>query len=59
MAQPTDRFRVLYVDDEPINLRLMRDVFTMVLKRPDQVVTAESGAQALRLLEGAFARPGH
>lgn len=46
------RIRVLYVDDEPINLRLMCDVFTLVLKRPDQVVTAESGEKALELLGG-------
>lgn len=51
MSHSKDRLRVLYVDDEPVNLRLMRDVFTLVLKRPDQVVTAESGERALDLLE--------
>jgi serine/threonine-protein kinase len=42
---------VLYVDDEAINLRLMRDVFRMVLRRPDSVFTAASGQEALKMLE--------
>jgi len=42
--------RILYVDDEDINLRVMRDVFALVLKRPGAVVTASNGDEALRLL---------
>lgn len=45
-----DQLRVLYVDDEPLNLKLMKDVFTLVLKRPEQVVTAPSGREALEIL---------
>jgi len=37
---------VLYVDDEPINLKLFKIMFRGVY----QIVTAESGAQALELL---------
>lgn len=51
MDESKDRFRLLYVDDEPVNLRLMRDVFALVLKRPDQVTTAESAEKALEILE--------
>jgi CheY-like chemotaxis protein len=40
------------VDDEPINLRLMRDVFNVVLKRPDQIVTVLSAEEAISLLAG-------
>jgi len=44
-------YRLLYVDDEAINLRLMRDVFRMVLRRPDAVITANGGQEALKLLQ--------
>lgn len=44
--------RVLYVDDEPINLKLMRDVFALILGRPEQVDTVESGEAALERLPG-------
>ncbi|GAF03939.1 response regulator [Saccharicrinis fermentans] len=39
---------VLYVDDEPINLKLFNIMFRGVYK----IVTAESGAEALRILDG-------
>lgn len=44
-------WRVLYVDDESINLRLMRDMFRVVFKREGQVVTVDSGEEALVALE--------
>lgn len=44
-------WRVLYVDDESINLRLMRDMFRVVFGREGQVVTVESGEDALVALE--------
>ncbi len=43
--------RILYVDDEVVNLRLMRDVFSLLLGQPDAVATAQDGAQAVQLLE--------
>jgi CheY-like chemotaxis protein len=49
--EPERTIRVLYVDDEPLNLRLMQDVFRLVLKRPDQLTTVESGLEALNLLQ--------
>jgi response regulator RpfG family c-di-GMP phosphodiesterase len=55
MRDTDNHLKILYVDDEPVNLRLMRDVFSMVLKRPDAVVTATNGDDALRLVrDGAF-----
>lgn len=55
MAQTKDPLRILYVDDEDINLRLMRDVFSLVLQHPEPVVTATSGEEALKILgSGAF-----
>lgn len=39
---------VLYVDDEPINLKLFKIMFRGVY----QIVTADSGSQALELLGG-------
>lgn len=45
-------WRVLYVDDESINLRLMRDMFRVVFGREGQVVTVDSGEEALAALEG-------
>ena len=48
-------WRVLYVDDESINLRLMRDMFRLVFKREGQVVTVDSGEDAVAALEeGTF-----
>jgi CheY-like chemotaxis protein len=47
----TPSVRILYVDDEPINLRLFRDVFAVVLKQPEAVATAATGAEALALLQ--------
>lgn len=44
-------WRVLYVDDESINLRLMRDMFRVVFGREGQVVTVDSGEDALAALE--------
>jgi len=44
-------WHVLYVDDEAINLRLMRDIFRVVLKRDGQLVTVDSGEDALSALE--------
>jgi CheY-like chemotaxis protein len=42
--------RILYVDDEPVNLRLLRDVFAVLLGQPDAVVTAEDPGEAVKLL---------
>jgi response regulator RpfG family c-di-GMP phosphodiesterase len=47
----SERLRILYVDDEPVNLRLMRDVFALLLHRPDAVQTAATPEEALRLVE--------
>jgi CheY-like chemotaxis protein len=44
-------WRVLYVDDESINLRLMRDMFRVVFGREGQVVTVDCGEDALAALE--------
>jgi CheY-like chemotaxis protein len=49
MSQP-ERLRILYVDDEPVNTRLIEAVIQYVLKRPDQVITANSGQQGLTAL---------
>jgi len=49
MSQP-ERLRILYVDDELVNTRLVEAVIQYVLKRPDQVVTANSGQQGLSAL---------
>ncbi|MGQ1786368.1 MULTISPECIES: response regulator [unclassified Saccharicrinis] len=38
---------VLYVDDEPINLKL----FTIMFRGVYEIVTAESGAEALEILD--------
>jgi len=42
-----DRFKLLYVDDEPINLKL----FTLNFKSKYDVITAESGFEALDILK--------
>ncbi len=55
MDDPGRPLRILYVDDEPTNLRLIQAVVQMVLKRPDEVVTTVSPEIALEMLEsGAF-----
>jgi CheY-like chemotaxis protein len=57
MASPSGdhAWRVLYVDDESINLRLMRDMFRVVFGRDGQVKTVESGEEALiALQQGTF-----
>jgi DNA-binding NtrC family response regulator len=40
-------YKIMVVDDEPANLRLLERLF----RRDYQVITAASGAEALRLLE--------
>src|SRR5919112_5756784 len=39
-------YKIMIVDDEPANLRLLERLF----RRDHKVITAESGAEALRLL---------
>ena len=51
MEDPDRPLRILYVDDEPTNLRLLQAVVQMVLKRPDEVLTTVSPDIALELLE--------
>lgn len=41
------KYKILVVDDEPVNLRLLERLF----RRSHEVVTAESGAEALKVLE--------
>lgn len=50
MEDPGRPLRILYVDDEPTNLRLLQAVVQMVLKRPDEVLTTVSPDIALELL---------
>lgn len=55
MDDPARPLRILYVDDEPTNLRLLQAVVQMVLKRSDEVVTTPSPAVALeKLASGPF-----
>lgn len=51
MDDPGRPLRILYVDDEPTNLRLLQAVVQMVLKRPDEVLTTVSPDIALELLD--------
>ncbi len=51
MDRHEGKLRILYVDDEPVNTRLIEAVILYVLKRPDQIVTANSGAQGLAALQ--------
>lgn len=52
MERHEGKLRILYVDDEPVNTRLIEAVILYVLKRPDQIVTANSGQQGLQALQG-------
>jgi CheY-like chemotaxis protein len=48
---PAERpLRILYVDDELVNLKLVKAVIAFVLKRPDEVVAVSSGAEGLERL---------
>jgi len=42
-----DKFKILYVDDEVSNLRIFKDSF----RRDFEVILAESGNEALKLME--------
>lgn len=43
----SDKYTILYVDDEAINLRIFKDAF----RRDFKVIIAESAYEALKILE--------